>query len=123
MSKLRRELMLPEMAKRIDSPVERRYLKWRIGEDELITQLLLELSLSKVRQGMSWDVQTDLDDFAALLLNENDRIPLADLKEKDRQSHRKDQEQLKNTLKETQDRIKKPNVSRETGLKQAAQDV
>ena len=79
----------------------------QIGEDELITQLLLELSLSKVRQGMSWDVQTDLDDFAALLLNENDRIPLADLKEKDRQSHRKDQEQLKNTLKETQDRIKK----------------
>jgi len=79
----------------------------QIGEDELITQLLLELSLSKVRQGMSWDVQTDLDDFAALLLNENDRIPLADLKKKDRQSHREDQEQLKNTLKETQDRIKK----------------
>ena len=78
----------------------------QIGEDESITQLLLELSLSKVRQGMSWDVQTDLDDFAALLLNENDRIPLADLKEKDRQSHREDQEQLKNTLKETQDRIK-----------------
>ncbi len=79
----------------------------QIGEDELITQLLLELSLSKVRQGMSWDVQTDLDDFAALLLNENDRIPLADLKKKDRQSHRKDQDQLKNTLKDTQDRIKK----------------
>ena len=79
----------------------------QIGEDELITQLLLELSLSKVRQGMSWDVQTDLDDFAALLLNENDRIPLADLKEKDRQTHREDQELLKNTLKETQDRIKK----------------
>ena len=79
----------------------------QIGEDEFITQLLLELSLSKIRQGMSWDVQTDLDDFAALLLNENDRIPLADLKEKDRQSHREDQEQLKNTLKETQDRIKK----------------
>ena len=79
----------------------------QIGKDELITQLLLELSLSKVRQGMSWDVQTDLDDFAALLLNENDRIPLADLKEKDRQNHREDQEQLKKTLKETQDRIKK----------------
>ena len=79
----------------------------QIGKDELITQLLLELSLSKVRQGMSWDVQTDLDDFAALLLNENDRIPLADLKEKDRLSHWKDQEQLKDTLKETQDRIQK----------------
>ena len=79
----------------------------RIGEDELITQLLLDLSVSKVRQGMSWDVQNDLDDFAALLLNENDRIPIADLKKKDRETHREDQEQLKSTLKETQDRIKK----------------
>lgn len=78
----------------------------QIGEDEFITQLLLELSLSKVRQGMSWDVQTDLDDFAALLLNENDRIPLADLKEKDRETHSKDQEQLKNVLKETEVLIK-----------------
>ena len=78
----------------------------QIGKDELITQLLLELSLSKIRQGMSWDIQSDLDDFAALLLNENDRIPLADLRKKDRQTHKKDQEQLKNSLKQTKERIK-----------------
>ena len=36
----------------------------QIGEDPFITQLLLKLSLSKVQQGLSWDVQTDLDEFA-----------------------------------------------------------
>ena len=36
----------------------------QIGEDQFITQLLLKLSLSKVQQGLSWDVQTDLDEFA-----------------------------------------------------------
>ena len=79
----------------------------QIGKNEFITQLLLELSFSKVRQGMSWDVQLDLDEFAALLLNENDRIPLADLKEKDRDTHRKDQAQLKKTLKDTAQKIDK----------------
>ena len=77
----------------------------QIGKNEFITQLLLELSLSKVNQGMSWDVQTELDDFAALLLNENDRIPLADLKVKSRETHKADQEQLKNTLKKTEQNI------------------
>ena len=77
----------------------------QIGKNEFITQLLLELSLSKVRQGMSWDVQADLDDFAALLLNENDRIPLADLKQKNRDAHSRDQAQLKRTLKDTLQKI------------------
>ena len=78
----------------------------QIGEDPFITQLLLKLSLSKVQEGLSWDVQTDLDDFAFLLLNENDRIPLADLKEKDRMAHKNDQEQLESTLNHTQENIK-----------------
>ena len=78
----------------------------QIGEDPFITQLLLKLSLSKVQQGLSWDVQTDLDEFAFLLLNENDRIPLADLKEKDRTAHKKDREQLESTLNQTQENIK-----------------
>ena len=78
----------------------------QIGEDPFITQLLLKLSLSKVQQGLSWDVQTDLDEFAFLLLNENDRIPLADLKEKDRTAHKKDREQLESTLNHSQENIK-----------------
>lgn len=78
----------------------------QIGEDPFITQLLLKLSLSKVQQGLSWDVQTDLYEFAFLLLNENDRIPLADLKEKDRAAHKKDREQLESRLKQTQENIK-----------------
>jgi len=77
----------------------------QVGQDDFITQLLLKLSLSKVSQGLSWDVQTDLDDFAALLLNENDRIPLADLRLKDRKTHHEDQEKLKKELKNTKDRI------------------
>ena len=79
----------------------------QIGEDAFITQLLLQLSLSKVSQDLSWDVQTDLDEFAALLLNENDRIPLTDLKEKDRAAHQRDREQLETTLIEIQETISK----------------
>ena len=77
----------------------------QIGQDEFITQLLFELSITKMNQGLSWDVQTDLDDFASLLLNENDRLPLSDLRKKDRATHQKDQEKIKKSIKKTEDRI------------------
>ena len=78
----------------------------QIGKDEYISHLLLELSLSKVNQGMSWDVQTDLEEFASLLLNENDRIPLADLREKNRKTHKSDQAQLESALKNSEIKVK-----------------
>jgi hypothetical protein len=42
-----------------------------------------------------------LDDFASLLLNENDRLPLSDLRKKDRATHQKDQEKIKKSIKKT----------------------
>ena len=47
----------------------------QIGEDPFITQLLLKLSLSKVQQGLSWDVQTDLDEFAFYCLMKTTESP------------------------------------------------
>lgn len=77
----------------------------QIGKDPFITELLLELSLSKLEQGLSWDIQTDLDEFAALVLNENDRIPLADLRVKDRTEHNEDSKSLKKAFFSVEDKI------------------
>ena len=61
-----------------------------VGKDELLTQLLNDFSISRVSQQNSWDIQKDLDEFAGILLNENDRIPLYDLKKKTILDHLED---------------------------------
>jgi len=66
-----------------------------VGKDIFLTELILEQSLSKVAQGLSWDVQTELEEFAKLLLNENDRKPLEGIKLKSKDQHKKDQEYLR----------------------------
>lgn len=70
----------------------------QIGSDSFITSLLLKLSLSKLEQGLSWDIQSDLDEFTALILSENDRLPLEDLREKDQRQHNDDRKKLKKAL-------------------------
>ena len=54
----------------------------RVGKDPNITERLYAYSLGKVLDERSWDIQKDLLDFANILLKENDRIPLAQLKSK-----------------------------------------
>ena len=53
-----------------------------VGKDQDLTRLLLDFSLKKVQADNDWDVQRDLDAFVRLLLNENDRKPIADIKNK-----------------------------------------
>jgi len=61
-----------------------------VGKDELLTQLLNDFSISRVLQQNSWNIQKDLNEFAGILLNENDRIPLYDLKKKTILDHLED---------------------------------
>ena len=54
----------------------------KVGTDPEITAILYDFSLNKIRDQKSWNIQNDLLDFAKVLLNENDRIPLSVLKSK-----------------------------------------
>ena len=79
----------------------------QIGKDTFITELLLELSLSKLEQGLSWDIQIDLDEFTELVLSENDRLPLEDLRSKGRNEHQEDRNRLKKAWFIAEEKIQK----------------
>ena len=79
----------------------------QIGKDIFITELLLELSLSKLEQGLSWDIQIDLDEFTELVLSENDRLPLEDLRSKGRNEHQEDRNRLKKAWFTAEEKIQK----------------
>ena len=53
-----------------------------VGEDKILSRLLLDFSIDKVLNDKDWDVKKDLDDFVRLLLNENDRRPINSIKNK-----------------------------------------
>ena len=44
----------------------------KIGTDKNLTQLLINYSLEKIDDDKSWDISKDLNDFAKVVLNEND---------------------------------------------------
>ena len=44
----------------------------KIGTDQKLTDLLIEYSLDKIDDDKSWDISKDLNDFAKVLLNEDD---------------------------------------------------
>ncbi|MEZ7876509.1 MAG: 3'-5' exonuclease, partial [Polaribacter sp.] len=44
----------------------------KIGADQKLTDLLIEYSLDKIDDDKSWDISKDLNDFAKVLLNEDD---------------------------------------------------
>ena len=77
-----------------------------VGKDQDLTRLLLDFSLKKVQADNDWDVQRDLDAFVRLLLNENDRKPIADIKNKSLKDLKGDKNKLEkesnNYLKEVQ---------------------
>lgn len=54
----------------------------RVGKDPEITETLCAFSLYKVHNNLSSNIQEDLLDFANILLEENNRIPLTELKSK-----------------------------------------
>lgn len=66
----------------------------QVGKDELLSDLLLTFSLNKVRSEKDWDVQRDLSEFISMLLNENDREPIADIKNKTLEGLQEDKKQL-----------------------------
>ncbi len=85
-----------------------------VGVDPVLSKTLLAFSLEKVRIGKDWDVQQDLDEFAALLLNENDRKPISDLKDKDFEEFYEDKQLLFEERNKTQ---KEAIQSAETALR------
>ena len=77
----------------------------RVGVSSSLTQLLTQFSLRKIADEKSWDVSYNLNEFAPLLLNENNRTPLQDLQqisletfEKDRKELNRLQEKLVDTI-------------------------
>lgn len=44
----------------------------KIGTDKPLTKLLIDFSLSKIDEDKSWDISRELNDFAKILLNEDD---------------------------------------------------
>ena len=76
-----------------------------VGNEGFLTHLLTQFSIDKVRQEQSWNIQKDLDDFASILLNENDRYPLADLKKKTQAEHKEDRIILQNEQRNAEHKI------------------
>lgn len=72
----------------------------QVGKEKSLSDLLLAFSLNKVKSEKDWDVQKDLFDFIPLLLNENDREPIADIKDKTLESLQADKRQLETALEE-----------------------
>lgn len=54
----------------------------KIGTDKELTKLLIDYSLSKTDNDKSWDISNDLNDFAKILLNEDDVVRFRNLADK-----------------------------------------
>lgn len=52
------------------------------GDDEELTKTLVDFAISKADDDKSWDIEHDLNEVAKLLVNENNRLPLAVLGKK-----------------------------------------
>lgn len=62
----------------------------KVGVSKELTRLLTQFSLQKINDEKSWDVSIDLNEFAPILLNENDRIPLQVLQQGSLQTFEED---------------------------------
>ena len=79
----------------------------QVGQEEMLSKLLLDFSLQKVQAEKDWDVQKELNDFVSLLLNENDRKPIADIKNKSLAALLEDKQRLENALERTKKEAQK----------------
>ena len=83
-----RELNLPSSydliieSKQTFEDITNRILE-KVGIDKSLTKLLVSFSLSKVENLKSWDIAFDINEFSKILLNENNRIAISDLRGKD----------------------------------------
>ncbi|MEL0298728.1 MAG: UvrD-helicase domain-containing protein [Flavobacteriaceae bacterium] len=78
----------------------------KVGEDPLITQLLVDHSLHKLQEQKSWDVGIDLKDVTPLLMNENDRLPLKHLKTLSQEDFKEIDKHLKAQITQTLDTLR-----------------
>ena len=67
----------------------------KVGVSKELTQLLTQFILQKINDGKSWDVSIDLNEFAPILLNENDRIPLQVLQQGSLQTFEEDRRRIR----------------------------
>jgi hypothetical protein len=51
------------------------------GEDEMLTQVLVDFTLEKTDDDKSWDVTRDIKEISKLLTNENNRTEIDHFKE------------------------------------------
>jgi ATP-dependent exoDNAse (exonuclease V) beta subunit len=75
----------------------------KIGTDKKLTKLLIDYSLEKTDDDKSWDISRDLNDFAKILLNEDDVLHFRNLADK----QLNDFTRLKTKLSEEQTNIDK----------------
>ena len=54
----------------------------QVGEDSMLTKLLVDFTLEKTDDDKSWDISRDIKEIAKLLLNENSRQEIEHFKEK-----------------------------------------
>lgn len=54
----------------------------QVGEDSMLTKLLVDFTLEKTDDDKSWDISRDIKDIAKLLTNENSRQEIEHFKEK-----------------------------------------
>ncbi len=76
------------------------------GIDKPLTETLVTFSLSKIEELKSWNIGQDLFDFSKLLLNENDRQPLSELKKIDQKDFKAQKKAFKKLLRSLEDELR-----------------
>lgn len=76
------------------------------GIDPSLTQILVAFSLSKTEELKSWNVSDDLLEFSHLLLQENDREPISNLKNKSLEDFKLQQNKFQKQLEILEKKLK-----------------
>ena len=77
----------------------------KVGVSKQLTRLLTQFSLQKINDEKSWDVSIDLNEFAPILLNENDRIPLQELQQGSLQTFEEDRLRIRERKQHLEEKI------------------
>lgn len=76
------------------------------GIDKDLTETLVTFSLNKIKELKSWNIGQDLFDFSKLLVNENDRQPLSDLKQIDQKDFKTQKIAFEKLLRSLEDELR-----------------
>ncbi|WP_046743358.1 UvrD-helicase domain-containing protein [Kordia zhangzhouensis] len=77
----------------------------KAGEDELVSNVLIDYALEKADEDKSWDISFDLNEIAKLLLNENELPHLRKLKDKTLADFNKLKDVLKSKIDTTTEKL------------------